>query len=42
MLGFVTHSIISGVDCLSIDDCFIDDDRYVLMGYGTDFKECID
>ena len=42
VLGFTTHSIILGVDCVSDDDCFMDDDRYVFMGYGTDFEECAD
>ena len=42
VLGFVAHSIISGVDYLSYDDCFMDDDYYVFMGYGTNFEECAD
>ena len=42
VLGFAAHSIISGVDCLSVDDCFLDDDGYDFMGYGTDFEECAD
>ena len=40
VLGFIAHSIISGVDCLSVDGYFMDDNRYVLMGYGIDFEEC--
>ena len=43
VLGFAAHSFISGVDCASDDDCYDDvEDRYVYMGYGTDFEECAD
>ena len=42
VLGFTAHSIISCVDCVSDDDCFMDDDRYVFLGYGTDLEECVD
>ena len=42
VLGFAAHFIISGADCLSDNDCFMDDDRYVFMGYGTDFDEYTD
>ena len=37
-LGFAAHSIILGVDCGSDDDCSMDDDRYIFMGYGTGFR----
>ena len=40
VLGFEAHSIISGVDCISNDDCCMDDDRYDFIGFGTDFEEC--
>ena len=43
VLGFAAHSFISGVNCASDDDCYVDDeDRYDFMGYGTDFEECAD
>ena len=40
ILGFAAHSIISGVDCVTDDDYFMDDDNYVFLSYGTDFEEC--
>ena len=40
VLGFAAHSIISGVDCDSKDDCCFDEDRNDYMGYGTDLEEC--
>ena len=43
VLGFAAHSIISGVDCASDDDCCDDDeDRYDYLGYGTEYEECAD
>ena len=43
VLGFAAHSIISGIDCASDDDCCDDDeDRYDYLGYGTDYEECAD
>ena len=42
VLGFATHSIISGVDYGFDDDSVMDDDHYDFMGYGTDFEECTD
>ena len=42
VLGFAAYSIISGVDCVSNDDCFMDDDRYDFMAYGTDIEDCAD
>ena len=42
VLGFTVHSIISGVDCVSDDDFFMDDNGYVFLGYGTDFENCAD
>ena len=43
VLGFAAHSFISGVDCVSDDDCYDDaEDRYDYLGYGSDFEECAD
>ena len=43
VLGFAAHSIISGVDCDSEDDCYFDDDNwYDFAGYDIDFEECAD
>ena len=42
VLGFAAYSIISGVDSVSDDNCFMDDDRYVFIGFGTDFEKCAD
>ena len=43
VLGFAAHYFISGVDCVSDDDCYDDaEDRYDYMGYGSDFEECAD
>ena len=40
VLGFATHSIISGVDCAFNVDCYDDDDdHYDYMGYGIDYAE---
>ena len=42
VLGFATHSFISGADCGSDDDCLDDDDCYDYLGYGTDYEESAD